>query len=123
MIQTKSLNNEGVSLFIRYTIIITMENPTKQNEDTNEQHPKPTEEIQLDIETVTPDTEKDGLPNDEKDANRSSEKPVEDASEKEESEETAKEEEVETEEPVDEEELEAEKGKDDGAPDIETVSV
>lgn len=33
------------------------------------QHPDPAEEVQKDIETVTPDTEKDGKPNDQKNNN------------------------------------------------------
>ncbi len=44
-----------------------MENSTSNsiNIDDNT-HPKPTDDIQLDIETVTPDTEKEGTPNDQK---------------------------------------------------------
>ncbi|WP_316740958.1 hypothetical protein [Pedobacter antarcticus] len=34
-----------------------------------QQHPEPAEEIQKEIETVTPDTEKDGKPNDQKNNN------------------------------------------------------
>ena len=79
-----------------------MEN-SKRDKEVNDQHPKPSEEIQLDIETVTPDTEKDGLPNDQK--NQSSGKSAEEV-------------------PVEEigEESNQVDSKDDGAPDIETVS-
>ena len=40
-------------------------NNNPQNTD-NTSHPKPTEDIHLNIETVTPDTEKEGQPNDQK---------------------------------------------------------
>ena len=36
-------------------------------------HPKPSEEIQLNIETVTPETEKEGLANDQKNKKESNE--------------------------------------------------
>lgn len=32
---------------------------TEQNNSTNQPHPKPSDDVQLDIETVTPETEKD----------------------------------------------------------------
>jgi len=36
-------------------------------------HPKPSEEVQLNIETVTPETEKEGLANDQKNKKESNE--------------------------------------------------
>jgi len=45
-----------------------MENSNNENiNDPNEKpHPKPTDDVGAQIETVTPDTEKEGLPNDQK---------------------------------------------------------
>ncbi|TDQ11542.1 hypothetical protein [Pedobacter metabolipauper] len=62
---------------------------TKDQENTQnkpaETHPKPTEDVQLDIETVTPDTEKEGLPNDQKNNNPTpNQKPTDQDSSKEE---------------------------------------
>lgn len=46
---------------------IDMENSNSNPQNTdNNSHPKPTEDIHLNIETVTPDTEKEGQPNDQK---------------------------------------------------------
>ena len=46
---------------------IEMENSNNNPQNThNNSHPKPTEDIHLNIETVTPDTEKEGQPNDQK---------------------------------------------------------
>ena len=103
-----------------------MEN-SAQNKDLQEnkdQHPKATDEIQLDIETVTPDTEKDGLPNDQKN-NKKVENEAESKSD--DSSERAADNESATEQydgGGPEEEIKSEEGKekDNGAPDIETVS-
>lgn len=42
-----------------------MENTDNTPQNTKA-HPKPTEDVQMNIETVTPDTEKEELPNDQK---------------------------------------------------------
>lgn len=46
-------------------MIMENSNINPQNKDANS-HPKPTDDVQMDIETVTPETEKEGLPNDQK---------------------------------------------------------
>lgn len=93
-----------------------------------DQHPKASDEIQLEIETVTPDTEKDGLPNDQKNnkqveneaelkSDESSEEGVENESATDQHEDETAQSELEV-----EEEEKGDEGKDNGAPDIETVS-
>lgn len=126
MITTKLLNNQAYFLFNMEIYKIIMEN-SAQNKDLQEnkdQHPKATDEIQLDIETVTPDTEKDGLPNDQKN-NKKVENEAESKSD--DSSERAADNESATEQydgDGPEEEIKSEEGKekDNGAPDIETVS-
>lgn len=126
MITTKLLNNQAYFLFNMEIYKIIMEN-SAQNKDLQEnkdQHPKATDEIQLDIETVTPDTEKDGLPNDQKN-NKKVENEAESKSD--DSSERAADNESATEQydgGGPEEEIKSEEGteKDNGAPDIETVS-
>jgi len=44
-----------------------MENQEKKKAQPDSSgHPKPSEDVQMNIETVTPETENDGLPNDQK---------------------------------------------------------
>lgn len=52
-----------------------------QNTEANN-HPKPTEEVQMNIETVTPDTEKEGLPNSQENNHKAEKSPVQGTSEK-----------------------------------------
>lgn len=67
-----------------------MENSENKPQDTEaNNHPKPTEDVQLNIETVTPDTEKEGLPNDQKHNHASEKVPAEASAENEDRDEKA----------------------------------
>lgn len=49
-----------------------MENKTNTPENTaDNNHPKPTDDVQMNIETVIPENEKEGLPNDQEHNHRS----------------------------------------------------
>ncbi|KEQ28078.1 hypothetical protein N180_00110 [Pedobacter antarcticus 4BY] len=64
--------NSPENNFSKITIVLRQlkQIPKAMEESKNtQQHPDPTEEIQKNIETVTPDTEKDGKPNDQKNNN------------------------------------------------------
>lgn len=104
-----------------------MEDSTENKETNKDQHPKPNEEIQLEIETVTPDTEKEGLPNDQKhnkrledEVEQKSEESTEEVAENESDEDQHGEDTAKAE--LEEEGAPSEDKKDDAAPDIETVS-
>lgn len=49
-----------------------MENSTQNNQNTDgSNHPKPSDDVQMNIETVIPENEKDGLPNNQEHNHRS----------------------------------------------------